>query len=95
LGREEDLITEDGMLFTGDIEDFLYGFKDIKEVCVIKDNGIINIFLALKNNKKQEIISLLDNKYKYLDLAFKINFIESIPINASGKINRKKLLESL
>ncbi len=97
LGREEDIIKKNGkFIFRTEIEEILYKNKNILTCYVIQLNEKIIAFVSLKNQsnklKSEEIIGFFRKKINKDFVPEKIIILKEMPLNASGKIDRVKLI---
>ena len=102
IGRADNQIKVAGKrIEIGEIENAILQTKMIKNIYVIaiKDQtGSVKSLEAFTNTKisKEDIRNILNKSEEFIEKVFlpkKITFIEKIPINDSGKVDRKKLLE--
>ena len=100
IDRQKDMINVAGMnVYPREIEEALYKHPKIKEAAVVamKDElrgEVPKAFIVLKNGQqatKGEFRSYCINQFANYKVPKKIEFIEELPKNATGKIDKKKL----
>lgn len=99
IGRKDFQIKHMGYrIELGEIEASTYGLEEVKQCCAVYDDTHSKIVLYCvldgKRNEKDIYNFLKERIPKYM-LPAKIFILDDLPLNANGKVDRKKLKNSL
>ena len=101
IGRKDDIVISGGENFNlSEIESFISTSLEIRDCCCVKINDYkwgqsYILFISKKVNKhytENNIKTLLNNKFSKFKLPKKILFIDNIPRNEMGKVNKETLI---
>lgn len=100
IGRKKDIIIRGGEnIYPKEIEDVLYALDDIREAAVVGSSDAIfgeevRAYVSVKPGRpvsESDIISYCQKKLAKFKCPKSIIFLEELPKNATGKINKKLL----
>ncbi len=100
LGRDIDLLDKQNFIFARDVEEKILDELRhlIKDLCCIKYNDYIYLFLVIRKKiKTKDQAKKIYNKVITISpiKEIKLIFLESIPVKATGKVNREALYEKI
>ncbi|RDU73058.1 hypothetical protein CQA66_02145 [Helicobacter aurati] len=96
VGRKDFQIKHNGYrIELGEIENILANHKKIQDVCVLYRQEEIVLCYQGETITHQEIIQYCKDKIPKYAMPSKLFKIDSMPLNANGKIDRQKLLDWL
>lgn len=97
-GRKEDIINKNGIKISFlKIEQEIKKIKEIIECAAVsydnslKGNEIAVFIITDEDINKEDILNKLKNKLMPVEIPKKVFFVKSLPLNDSGKIDKKKL----
>jgi long-chain acyl-CoA synthetase len=103
-GRIKDMIIRNtSNIMPGEVEEALYQSEDVKEAAVIgvkdKDEGQVPVAFVVRIDgskiNEEELKKFTATQIAQYKTPVKINFIDSMPLTSSGKIDHKKLYDLL
>jgi len=101
FGRKEEILTESPRrIFAKEAEDKLYTLAFINRCAVLSRNAQMYIFASLReaignDQAKNAIQKIFDENFKNILALKKIIIKEALPINAFGKLDRRRLEEEI
>lgn len=97
VGRRDSQIKYSGFrIELGEIEKALLNFNNISECCCLFDSEKNKIIAVIdKNYSKKELNEFLQSLLPKYMLPHKVVYMENLPKNTSGKLDRKKIKEGL
>jgi nonribosomal peptide synthetase DhbF len=103
IGRDDLMVKCAGYrIELSEIETILYQHEHVREAVVVsslnpeKENRVLNAFVVVDNQDRFSILGLKEYLCRSLPrymIPESIEMVETLPKNANGKINRKKLQE--
>ncbi|WP_037372257.1 long-chain-fatty-acid--CoA ligase [Anaerovorax odorimutans] len=102
VDRKKDMVVVAGMnVYPREVEEAIYQYSKVKEVAVIgvKDKlrgEAVKAFVVLKENEEctsKELLQFLKERLAVYKLPRKIEFVENLPKNGTGKIMKRVLKE--
>ena len=101
LGRKEEMLTESPRrIFAKEVEDKLYTLTFINRCAALAKNAEVYIFVSLREAMESEqakngILRVFEENFKNTLSLKEIIVKENLPINAFGKLDRRKMREEM